>query len=260
MTDRHRAVAFLRETYRRRVDSVETHTWGELLVTPSLPRVYDANFALIDRWDGGAVDLRRELDRIQGEHDFGHRKVVVHDEALAARLWPGLDQLDWPLRHRSLLLAQTRPPDRSADVFIEVVDLAEDEWARGKQAMSEAEGYDSDPEVSQQLLDLDRRLGAAMTVHHLAVLVDGETASYASLYLDDGVAQIEDAATLPAYRSRGLSRAVVLHAVAEARRSSAELVFLVANESDWPKELYGRLGFDAIGVEHVAGRSAAGDS
>ncbi len=150
MTGRQRAAAFLRETHRHRVDRVGTFPWGELLVTPSLPRVHGENIALVDRWDGGAVDLHRELDRIQGEHDFGHRK--------------------------------------------------------GRQA------------------------------------------------------QIEDVATLPVYRSRGLSRAVVLHAVVEARRSGAELIFLVADESDWPKELYGRLGYDAIGAEHVAGRSAAGDS
>ena len=77
MTDRQRAAAFLRETYRRRVDRVETYPWGELVVTPSLPRVYDANFAIVDRWDGAAVELLGELDRIQGEHDFGHRKVCA---------------------------------------------------------------------------------------------------------------------------------------------------------------------------------------
>jgi predicted GNAT family acetyltransferase len=69
------------------------------------------------------------------------------------------------------------------------------------------------------------------------------------------VAQIEDVATLPAFRNRGLARAVVLEAAALARASGAELVFLVADENDWPKDLYGRLGFDQIGVEHVFGRS-----
>ena len=259
MTSRERAVAFLRETYRHRVDRVEPYPWGELVVTPSLPRVYDANFALVDRWDGDVTELCRELDCVQGEHDFAHRKVIVHDEELAARLWAALDQLDWPLRSRSLLMTQVRPPDRPADASIEVVDIANDAWADGKQTMSEAEGYDSESEVSRQLLDLDRRLGTAMEVRHLAALVDGKTASYGSLYLDGGVAQIEDVATLPAYRSRGLSRAVVLHAVAEARRNGADLIVILADESDWPKELYRRLGFDSIGVEHVIGRSAPGD-
>jgi hypothetical protein len=39
----------------------------------------------------------------------------------------------------------------------------------------------------------------------------------------------------------------VLRAAAEARSSGADLVFLVADADDWPKELYGRLGFDTIG-------------
>ena len=42
MSNRQRAVAFLRETYRHRIDRVETYAWSELLVTPSLARVYDA--------------------------------------------------------------------------------------------------------------------------------------------------------------------------------------------------------------------------
>ena len=260
MTDRERAVAFLRETYRRRVERAEAYPWGELLVTPSLPRVYDANFAIVDRWDGDVVELRDEIDRVQHEHDFEHRKVVVPDEELATRLWPGTEQLDWPLRHRSLLMVHSRVPDRPADASIEVLAVGEVDWAQGRRAQIEIEVYVSDPEVVRQLLELDRRLAAAMDVRHLAARVDGEIASYAGLYLDDGVAQVEDVATLPAYRRQGLASAIVLHAVAEARRSGAELVFLVADESDSPKELYGRLGFDPIGVEHVFGRPAARDS
>jgi GNAT superfamily N-acetyltransferase len=259
VTDRERAVAFLRETYRRRVERVEAYPWGELVLTPSLPRVYDANFAIVDRWDGDVVELRNEMDRVQDEHDFEHRKVVVLDEELATRLWPGIEQLDWPLRHRSLLMVHSRVPDRPADASIEVVAVGEVDWAQGRRAL-ELEVYVSDPEVVRQLLDLDRRLAAAMDVRHLAARVDGEIASYAGLYLDDGVAQVEDVATLPAYRRQGLASAIVLRAVAEARRGGAELVFLMADESDSPKDLYGRLGFDPIGAEHVFGRPAPRDS
>jgi predicted N-acetyltransferase YhbS len=39
----------------------------------------------------------------------------------------------------------------------------------------------------------------------------------------------------------------VLAAVAEARQAGAEFVFLVADANDWPKALYGRLGFDVVG-------------
>jgi GNAT superfamily N-acetyltransferase len=258
--DRERAIAFLRETYRRRVERVETYPWGELVVTPSLQRVYDANFAIVDRWDGGAAELQREMDDVQGTHGFAHRKIVLPEEELAARLWPELAKLGWPLRHRFLLMVHQRPPDRAADASIEVLPVDEVEWSRGRQAVNELESYGSDPEVVRQLLDLDRRLAGAMDVHHLAALVDGEVASYAGLYLDGGVAQIEDVATLPAYRGRGLARAVILQAVDNATRAGAGLVFLVADEADWPKELYGRLGFDRVGVEHSVGRPAEHDS
>jgi hypothetical protein len=39
----------------------------------------------------------------------------------------------------------------------------------------------------------------------------------------------------------------VLRAAGEARAEGADLVFLVADGDDWPKELYRKLGFDTVG-------------
>jgi hypothetical protein len=39
----------------------------------------------------------------------------------------------------------------------------------------------------------------------------------------------------------------VLAAADAARAEGADLVFLVADDEDWPKTLYARLGFDAAG-------------
>ena len=54
-------------------------------------------------------------------------------------------------------------------------------------------------------------------------------------------------APCPSSRGRGYAKAVVLGAIAEARRAGAEFVCLVADANDWPKELYRRLGFDELG-------------
>lgn len=256
MTDAERAVAFLCETYRRRVERVERLPWGELVITPSLPRVWDANFAIVEAWEGTAGELEREMDRVQAEAGFSHRKIVIPEEELADRLWPAVSRQGWEFASRYLVMAQRRDPDRPADRGVDIVGAGAEDWASGRKAMIELEGYGSDPEVVDQLLELDRRLARAMDVRHLAAVVNGRVASYAALYLEGDVAQIEDVATLPAYRDRGLARAVVLEAVSEARRAGAELVFLVADEDDWPKDLYTRLGFDPIGVEHVFGRSS----
>ena len=163
--------------------------------------------------------------------------------------------LDWAFPSRYVVMAQRRPPDRPSNPAFEMIVIGEADWATGRRAMIETEPYGDDAELADQLIELDRRLSQRMEVRHLAAVLDGEVAAYAGLYLEGGVAQIEDVATLPRFRNRGLARAVVLRALAEARRAGAELVFLVADERDWPKDLYARLGFDGIGVEHVLGRS-----
>jgi predicted GNAT family acetyltransferase len=80
-----------------------------------------------------------------------------------------------------------------------------------------------------------------------AVELDGEVVSYSDLYVNGADAQVEDVGTLPEQRNRGHATAVVLGAIAAAREAGAEFVFLVADAHDWPKELYGRLGFDEVG-------------
>lgn len=253
MTAADRAATFLAETYRRRVERVEGFSWGELVLTPHLPRVWDANFAIVSDWAGTAAELGREMDSVQERVGFAHRMTVLLDESIAARLWPEVLEQRWEFASRYLLMAYRRPPDRPADPSVEVVGIGEPDWATGRQAMIELE--DTDPDLVHQLVQLDSRLSRTMTVRHLAAIVDGQVAAFAGLYLEGDVAQIEDVATLPGYRGRGLARAVVLHAVSESLKAGADLVFLVADEADWPKTLYARLGFDPIGCEHVFGRS-----
>jgi len=74
-----------------------------------------------------------------------------------------------------------------------------------------------------------------------------EIVAWTDLYIGEDVAQVEDVATLEEHRGKGYATAVVLRAVDEARNAGADLVYLVADEEDWPKEWYQRLGFDTVG-------------
>lgn len=102
-------------------------------------------------------------------------------------------------------------------------------------------------EVARQLMDAKALLGERATTRFFGVRVDGEIVSWADLYLAQGVGQVEDVATKEEHRGKGYATAVVLRAAAEARAAGADLVFLVADADDWPKELYARLGFDTVG-------------
>jgi predicted GNAT family acetyltransferase len=90
---------------------------------------------------------------------------------------------------------------------------------------------------------LAERAGARFFV----VRVGGEIVAIAELYVLGGVGQVEAVYTLEAYRGRGFGRAVVLAASKAARDRGADLVFLDADDEDWPKVLYGKLGFDDLG-------------
>ena len=114
------------------------------------------------------------------------------------------------------------------------------------------EGWRTDPailgaEVMRQLVVSKRGTGEVVDTTFFAARVDGEVASYCELYSDGRTAQIENVLTLDRFRKRGLARATVSKALEEARKRRHDLIFLVADHRDWPKELYGKLGFDEVG-------------
>jgi ribosomal protein S18 acetylase RimI-like enzyme len=103
------------------------------------------------------------------------------------------------------------------------------------------------PELAEQLLDSKVLLGTRAETRFYGVEVDGEVVSWTDLYVAQGIGQIEDVATLAEHRGNGYATAVVLRAVEDARRAGVDLIFLVADDDDWPKGLYRRLGFDTLG-------------
>ena len=53
--------------------------------------------------------------------------------------------------------------------------------------------------------------------------------------------------SLPEHRGTGLGRLVTSAALAAGLALEPELLFIVADDEDWPKELYERLGFEPAG-------------
>jgi GNAT superfamily N-acetyltransferase len=142
-------------------------------------------------------------------------------------------------------MVQKRAPDREPDATIDEVSFDEarpllvEMNRRGHGGMSD--------EVAEMLADFHRLLVRHANGRFFCARVEMALAGYCELYRLEDVAQIEDVNTLEEYRGRGLARAFVLRAAREAERAGADLTFLVADDRDWPKELYGKLGFDPVG-------------
>jgi ribosomal protein S18 acetylase RimI-like enzyme len=142
-------------------------------------------------------------------------------------------------------MAQLREPERTADLSL-VEEIGESELRPGRTAEILRYPWGTE-EVAQQLLDAKLLIANRAETRFFGVRVGGEIVSWTDLYLAQGVGQVEDVATKEEHRGKGYASAVVLYAAAEARAAGADVVFLVADEQDWPKELYRRLGFDTIG-------------
>lgn len=226
-------------------ERTEAMPWGRATFNDSFPRVYDLNAMHVDHAVPGlsAGTLAEDAERLHSAAGHEHRRIAVADPALGPALAPGFRALGW-LARRFLYMAQLRVPDVAAAVAARELRQPE-HWEAKRHFMATApEAYDED--VITQLLERDRLKDRVVDFRRFGVEEDGIVVSVCELYSDGATAQVEDVSTRESYRGRGYARATVLTAAATARESGCDLVFLVADEDDWPKELYRKLGFDPL--------------
>jgi ribosomal protein S18 acetylase RimI-like enzyme len=213
------------------------------VLTDELPLRHDSNFLFLDE-AAATADAIAEADRILGGAGRNYRVILTFDEELGERLRPEFQGFGWrTMRH--VFMVQHRSPEKTADVsVVSEVDQSALRPGRTREILAQPWGT---PELAEELLDSKLLLGRRAETRFFGVEVGGEIVAWSDLYVAQGVAQIEDVATMQEHRQRGYATAVVLHAADEGRKAGADLVFLVADDEDWPKELYRRLGFDDIG-------------
>jgi ribosomal protein S18 acetylase RimI-like enzyme len=241
MTELERAIAFEEGLRHQAVDEVVPFRFGEALLTPSLPHVWDLNVLRVLDANPSAEELAAEAERVLGGAGLAHRRVVADDEALL----PGFKELGWET-NRFVFMAH-RGGDTRKTAEIAVQEVERDALLPLREALVREAPWGDNDETVSQILAAQTRAAKAGRARHFVVLVDGEGVSAAELYSDGRTAQVEDVITLSSHRNRGYATAVILHAVEAALAAGHDFVFLVADAEDWPKELYARLGFEAIG-------------
>lgn len=224
---------------------LEPSPLGTAVFNDDFPVRWDSNFLRVEGAGGttSAVEVAEECERWYGS--FLHREVIVEDADRGAALAMGFADLGWEVA-RLVYMALRRPSDR--DVSTQVVEEVSVEDLRPAiREVNLAASAQTTEVESRQLTDFRLVLRDRVGARFFAASVDGEIASFCELYVHDGLAQIEDVNTLERFRGRGLARACVVGAAAEAAAAGADLVFLIADDQDWPKHLYATLGFDPVG-------------
>ena len=245
MDELARFFAMERSLLARTSTRSETIDAGVVYMDEEHPERYYSSFLLADDGmsDVSAEGLAGSAERVLGGTDARHRMVVIRDPAVAERLAPRFATLGYRASW-SVVMSHRHAPDRAGDVAVREVPFA-------KVRPLIREMYLEDPDVPDEGADgfteqqgkRERTVGARYYVGS----VERQLAGVCELDVDGHDAQVENVGTLVRFRGRGVARSVVLRAVDAARASGADRVFIVADEDDWPKALYARLGFGTIG-------------
>jgi ribosomal protein S18 acetylase RimI-like enzyme len=248
MTELERCVDFLRSFALTIAGRTEEGRFGLVLFNDDLPQVWSLNQMLAERDLDGATapDLIAEADRLLGAAGLRHRKIELWDEQAGLRLEAGFHAAGWHVE-RDLVMTYERPPDREIDTT-SVDEFNSDELGPTFAEAIRTEPFGKDEQVVRQLVEYRHVLARKGGARFFAARANGRFASLCELYSGDGIGQIESVLTLPAYRNRGLARQVVWKALEESQANGDDITFLLADDADWPKHLYVKLGFDPVGA------------
>jgi ribosomal protein S18 acetylase RimI-like enzyme len=219
--------------------------FGEAVLTPERPLIHDINTVIVDRWPPGTDPqaVIAEAEAVSAGAGLEHCRIRVEGTAAAAALDGPLRARGW-IVDRHLAMVHRRPADRVADTsMVTEVDV------RGylpAHTMLTAEEPWAGPLVIEQMNERWLDLAAHLDLRGF-IVADGGPVAGCVLYGDGTVAQIDSVAVLSTHRGRGFGRAVTQRAVAAALDANIELLHLFADAEDWPRDLYGRLGFDVVG-------------
>ena len=237
-----RVLGFLRTGLVRTADAARRIDGGLVLSTPTLPAVWSVNQLRVSDALPFEALVALADEQLAG---FDYRHVVLEREPAGAHLEDAFRAAGWELE-RDLLMILTAAADRVLDASA-VSDAGQDEVLE-LMARWHGEGWATGTTEVGQLLDYSRREAKVHDDRLLGVRSsDGQLVAIAKLRGEGGIAQVEDVYTVPEARGRGHARALVGCAAELAREAGHQLIFIVADDRDWPKLLYSRLGFRPLG-------------
>jgi GNAT superfamily N-acetyltransferase len=240
-----RALAFDAAVFERAAQHVARVPGARALSHPVLPLVLDLNAVQLEA-DLPADEVEALADELQA--GAAHRRVVVSDERVGARLEPELTARGWEAEHLLLLARDGALAPPSVAVLAEEVPYGQvrglrEEWIRSEPG---AQG----DELARQVLDADRLLFAATPTRAFAVFEQGRALAYGLLLTDARDGMLEDVYTTPAARGRGLGAAVIAAVLHAARGERCEAVFVPTDADGRARALYERMGFSPAAVVH----------
>lgn len=237
-----RALDFMRDVLARTVDEVRPIPAGLVVRTPSLPAVWSANQVRVTE----PLAFEELVDLVDAElAGLRYLDIALEHQESGPALERAFRAAKWKVE-RDVLMTLSEAPDRATDTGV-VVEAGEDEMLE-LMGRWYVEDPGPNPMERRELFDYTRRETRVHGDRMLGVRSsDGHLVAMTKLRTDGRVAQVEDVYTVPEARGRGHARALVSRAIELASETGAELTFITADDNDWPKLLYARIGFRPVG-------------
>lgn len=248
MSDLPARVTAFRAAFARRQAAETVELPGAFAVRdPGFARSQEHNQLLVESPDADPAALPGLAERGLGPRR--QYRITVLDEALGERATPVLAAAGYDRDTERVLARDTAGCALPAPAAHPV----EPSKLRAA-ALRQQLAWTPDEDLARQLTDRRTvRLRGAETVLFLAARTpDGEIAAWADLYLDRtaGLAQLEELVTAEQHRGRGHGDTLLATALALAATAGIPQLFLLADETDWPRHWYTRRGFTELGRNH----------
>lgn len=231
-----------------RLAHVVPRWWGAVVTDARFPAIWDINYA---RVDSAVPDLtlREVADALLpalAEVGTDTFHVVSFFPEGTTGLLVELSALGHTLSWDVIMDLVTEPAVRAADASVECLDAGDELWSRLEGSLAL---FGNDPRVAEQLRGIEEATFAAGHKRWLGVRDDdGVIVALAALVLLEGVGYLDNVATFPAARGRGLATSIVARAIDLAREAGTDHVSLFVDPDDIAVvRMYERLGFREVG-------------
>lgn len=243
-----RAALDFQRTWVETGGEVTRTAYGAIVRAPRYPLIHMANLAWVERLPGGVEEVLADLDAAFEGTGVRHRNVIFGDAQAAFEHQETFAALGFqPLA--DLTMAQMGLPACIANPDLDLREVGagapEEDHRRLRMRLFEGVGYGA--EESRQLYAVARERGAALGQKDFVGYFQGAPAGTISLWARRGFGFIQDVATMPEFRNRGVARTMLFHASKRALAERCEYTLLFTDLFDSPQAMYRTLGYFPIG-------------